>query len=82
MRELLFLRSKFLEPFTANHASDADDDEGDAEQLTHIERHAVLETDLIFLGELNEETRHEYQCQTQAEIETRADCHAGLRFEI
>ena len=76
------LRPQFLQPLTANHAGDADDDEGDAEQLSHVERHAVLETDLSFLGELDEETGHENQRQAQTEIETGTDRQAGLGFEV
>ena len=38
-----------------NHTVDADDDEGDAEQLSHVERHALLEGHLLLLEELDEE---------------------------
>ena len=60
-------RSQFLEPFTADHAGDAEDDEGDAEELSHVKRHGILEVNLCLFGELNEETGGENQGEAQTE---------------
>ena len=38
------------------HAPNANKDEGNAKQLTHIEKHTILEIDLIFLGIFDEDT--------------------------
>lgn len=61
----LLFRSQFFEPFTADHAGHAKDDEGNAEQLSHVERHSVFKIYLCFFGELNEETGGENQGEAQ-----------------
>ena len=65
-----FLFSYLSQPFAAYHAIDTHDDEGDAQQLTHVEGHTLFEIDLYLLQELNEETEGEDGSQTIAEEET------------
>ena len=55
------------------HAADADDDEGDAENLTHVEWQRGLEGFLDLLRVLDEETEGEDVRQAQSEIPARAD---------
>ena len=50
------------------HAADTNDDEGDREDLTHVERQRGLEGFLDLLGVLDEETEGEDIRQTEAEI--------------
>ena len=48
----------------------ADEDEGDAEQLAHVERHRSLEGFLVLLDELDEEARREDEDEEDAEEES------------
>ncbi len=43
-------------PFASLHAIDSKQDEGNTEQLAHIEEHTLLKSYLILLGVLNEDT--------------------------
>ena len=43
-------------PFASLHAIDSEQNEGNTEQLAHIEEHTLLESYLILLGVLNEDT--------------------------
>lgn len=52
-----------LHPVSTFEAKQSDDDERNAQELTHVEKHAVLEIYLIDFGELNEETCRENECQ-------------------
>ena len=63
-----------LHPFSSDHTENSDNDEGDAEQLSHIEGQAVLEIHLIDFGEFNEET----SCENQREAQTEEK--AGTHF--
>ena len=67
---LSLLRSQFPEPFASPHTGYAEDDEGYAEQLSHVEHHALLEVDLVLFGELDEEAGSENQCEAEPEEET------------
>ena len=49
----------------------ADDDEGNAEQLSHVEEHARLPCFLYIFRIFDEETEGENLCQTETEEETR-----------
>ena len=60
----------------SQHEVESDDDERDAQQLAHIERHALLEVYLLFLDELDEEAEGEDGCQAESEIESSAYRHA------
>jgi hypothetical protein len=51
----LYLRTQVLHPLSSNHTGYADDDEGNGEQLAHIEQHARLEVYLYVLCVLDEE---------------------------
>ena len=64
----LFLCQPFA-PLTAHHAVNAKNHEGNAEQLTHIEEHAVLEGFLILLGVLDENAAGEDKEEAKAEVE-------------
>ena len=66
----IFLFTYLPQPFAAYHAIDTYDDEGDAQQLTHVERHVLLEIHLHLLQELDEETEGEDRGQAIAEKET------------
>ena len=59
-------------PFASHHAVKAEEDEGDAEQLAHVEEHIVLETYLVLLGVFDEYAAGEDEEQTEAEVEARA----------
>ena len=63
------------------HAPQSDDDEGDAQELTHIEEHAVLEGNLIFLGVLDEDAGSEDEREAEAEEESRADALGIVAIE-
>ena len=56
-----------------NHTVDADDNEGNAEQLSHVERHALLEGHLLLLEELNEEAEGEDPGKAESEVPARAN---------
>ena len=58
-------------PFGPFHAPHAEDDEGNAEQLTHIEGQRVLEVHLIDLQKLHKEAESEDIGEAEAEVETR-----------
>ena len=62
---------KFPEPASADHTGDAQRDEGDAQPLSHVERHALLKAHLLLLDELDEEAEGEYRCQAEAEEDAR-----------
>lgn len=57
---------------SALHAPHTEDDEGDAEQLAHVERHRVFETHLVDLQEFHEEAEGEDVGEAEAEIEASA----------
>ena len=50
------LLSQSPTPFASLHAIDSEQNEGNTEQLAHIEEHTLLESYLILLGVLNEDT--------------------------
>jgi hypothetical protein len=54
------------------HEPDAADDEGDAQELTHVKGHALLKIHLDLLAELNEESEREDEQNAQSEEEPRA----------
>jgi hypothetical protein len=61
MRLLLLLKA-------LHHAPHAEQHEGDAEELAHVERHAYLEVALHLLEELHEEAEQEDVGQAVAEV--------------
>ena len=61
------------------HAPTAEEDEGDAEELTHVESHAALKIDLLLLEELDEEAEGEDGGEAKAEMEAGAG--SGFRGE-
>ena len=61
------------------HAPTAEEDEGDAEELTHVESHAALEIDLLLLEELDEEAEGEDGGEAKAEME--AGARSGFRCQ-
>ena len=60
--------------FTFNHAPHADGDEGNGQELSHVEKHVLLEAHLHVLRKLYEEA--EGEDQGQAETEEKACAHA------
>ena len=54
-----------LFPLAIHHAGDADEDERNGQQLSHVECHACLERFLDVLGELDEETGQEHESEAQ-----------------
>jgi len=68
----LFCLQLFL-PFASNHTIKSDNDERDAEQLSHIERHRTLEVNLVFFEKFNEEPENEDGCKAEPEEESRTD---------
>jgi len=75
------LGSELLHPLASDHAGDADGDDGDGEELTHVERQASLEGLLDVLEELDDETRREDERQAESDIETCADLLRMLLVE-
>ena len=75
------LGAKLLHPLASNHAGDADGDDGDGEELSHVERHASLEGLLDVLEELDDETRREDERQAESDIESGADLLRMLLVE-
>ena len=59
------------------HAPQAEENKGNAEQLAHVEEHAVLEIYLVLLGVLDEDAAGEYHEEAETEEEARADL-AGM----
>ncbi len=55
------------------HEPDAADDEGDAQELTHVKGHALLKIHLDLLAELNEEAECEYGGYAESKVESGAD---------
>ena len=55
-------------PVAAAHAGDAEEDVGNAEDLSHVEEHLALETYLDVLGPLNEEAEGEDEGEHQSEV--------------
>lgn len=76
---LLFL---YFHSPTPPYTPEAEEDEGDAEQLTHVEEHAVLEIDLVLLGVLDEDAGGEDEEEAEAEEETRADLLRLTAIEV
>lgn len=64
----------------ANHKSDASDDEGQAEELSHVERHAFLEVHLFFLDEFDEEAEGEDEGEAKSGMEAGAGRNAVVRL--
>ena len=61
-----------MHPLAAPHTADAEDDEGDGENLAHVEWEGGFESFLHFLGVFDEETGGEDIRQTETEEESRA----------
>ena len=78
----LLLRPEPFRHFRAEHADEAERDEGQAEQLAHVEEHRGFELFLYVLGELDEEAGGEYQCDAEAEEEACADALRLLAVEV
>ena len=58
-------------PFTGSqNAYHTDDDEWDAQQLSHVEWQGIFKTYLVNLGKLNEKPCGENQCETKSEEKT------------
>ena len=57
----------------SHHATNADDDERDAEKLPHVQWHGSLESYLNVLSIFYEEAECKYQREAQPEIEAGAD---------
>ena len=68
-RGLRAARSALFLPSVEAHEVEADEDEGHAEPLPHVQRHAVLEVHLVLLEELDEEAENEDFRQAEAEEE-------------
>ena len=64
--EKLFL---FFHTPTTPHAEETEEDEGNTEELPHVEEHAVLEIYLIFLGVLDEDASSEDEEEAETEEE-------------
>ena len=64
------------------HTPDAEHYEGDAEKLTHIERHAYLEIALHLFAELHEEAEGEDGGEAVAEEEAGAHLTGHAAIEI
>ena len=77
---MLLLASELFNHVGASHADYAEDDERNAEQLAHVERHRGLERFLYVLGELDEEAGGEDERYAEAEEEARA--HALWLFTV
>lgn len=56
----------------AKNKPEAADDEGDAQELTHVKGHALLKVHLNLLAEFNEEAECEYGGYTEPKVESRA----------
>ena len=67
-----FLGSQLLHPFASYHAGNAENHEGDAQQLAHVKGHAGFEGHLDVLGELDEEAEGEDGREAEAKEEARA----------
>lgn len=72
----------FFHTPTTPHTEETKEDEGNAEQLTHVEEHAVLEIYLIFLGVLDEDASSEDEEEAEAEEETSTDLLRLTTIEI
>ena len=55
---------------TPPHAPKAEEDEGNAEDLAHVEKHSVLEVDLILLGVFDKYASCEDEEEAKAEEES------------
>ena len=71
-RQFLIPNSYLLFPTCFHHASYAEQHEGDAEELAHVEGHAYLEVALHLLAELHEEAEGEDAGEAVAEEEAGA----------
>ena len=68
-----------------HHAVYADDDEGNAEELPHIEKHATFKLHLLNFEELDEETEGKDGGKAISEVEASADGDGrgrGLRLSF
>ena len=70
---MIVLYVSFSHPFSTHHARHSDDDEGNGEQLSHIEGHSCLEIDLVGLRVFDEEAERENQREDEAKVKTAAD---------
>ena len=52
------------------HEVKTNDDERNAQPLSHVECHAFFEAHLVLFEEFNKETESEDGCQTKSEVET------------
>ena len=68
--------------FSSPHAENAQQDERNAQELTHIEKHSILEIHLILLGVLNEDSAGENQEEAEAKEETCAHSLGIFLVEI
>ena len=62
--------SQSLHPLSSYHTGYADDDEGNREQLPHIERHTCFEVNLYILRVFDEEAECEDEGQHEPEEES------------
>ena len=60
----------------SDHKDDACDDEGEAEELSHVESHAFLEVHLLFLDEFDEEAEGEDEGEAESGMEACAGRNA------
>ena len=60
-----------------HHAIYAYDDKGDAEKLTHVEKHSSFKLHLLKFEELNEEAESEDCGEAIAKVEASADSNSG-----
>lgn len=70
---MIVLYVSFSHPFSTHHARHTDDDEGNGEQLSHVEGHSCLEIDLVGLRVFDEEAERENQRENEAKVKTAAD---------
>ena len=59
--------------FGIEHAPDSNGYERYAEQLPHVQQHALLEVHLFFLQKLDEEAEGEDGCEAEAKVEACAN---------
>ena len=74
--------SDFFHPRSAAHAGNSDDDEGQAEQLAHVEKHARFEVDLNVFGVFDEEPEGKDERKAQAEEEAGSYFLGALFVEM
>lgn len=70
---MIVLYVSFSHPFSTHHARHSDNDEGNGEQLSHVEGHSSLEIDLVGFRVFDEEAERENQRENEAKVKTAAD---------